>query len=309
MSSTARDIVKALGGDWCGQSGVAPGPGHSKRDRSMWVIDRADGDGVIVGSFSNDTWEACRDYLVALSLLPERERSPTPLSAADRDKLRRAREERQAERARQDAARTAEAAALWDACRPAAGSLVDRYLAVHRDGLERPSSAPVRFHPACPIGDQGRAMPAMVSAVQDGGGAITAVHKTYLTPDGANARRRDGSKVKLSLGPLRDGAVRLQPAGPVLGLAEGVETALAAAALFNVPAWTVLARRAHKVKLPPVVKEVVVFGDNERDGQASATKAADHFQGLGLTVRLRFPPAGDGDFDDLRRRLRREGRL
>ena len=304
----ARSITKAMGGDWCGGTGLMPGPGHSKRDRSMWIRDRDDGLGVLVGSFAGDGWQVCRDYLVSLRLLPERERSPAPLSAADRDRLRKAREERQREQARLDAERTAEAAALWNACRPAAGTLVDRYLSVHREGLERPPSAQIRFHPACPIGDQGRTMPAMICAVQDGGGAITAIHKSYLSTDGANARRRAGSKIKLSLGPLRAGAVRLQPAGAVLGLAEGVETALSASALFGVPTWAVLARRFHAVALPECVKEVWIFSDNGRDGTASGERGAAHFQEAGYFVRLKRPPEQDGDFDDLRRRLRREGR-
>ena len=36
---TAREIVAALDGDWHGHYGMVPAPGHSKRDRSVKVMD------------------------------------------------------------------------------------------------------------------------------------------------------------------------------------------------------------------------------------------------------------------------------
>ena len=68
---------------------------------------------------------------------------------------------------------------------------------------------------------------------------------------------------KLSLGAMRDGAGCLGPAGPVLGIAEGVETGLSAMQLFEVPVWCSLsAMRLDRPWLPPESREIHVFGDN-----------------------------------------------
>ena len=40
-------------------------------------------------------------------------------------------------------------------------------------------------------------------------GTVQAVHVIRLTPDAQNAKRRDGSKIKLSYGPLAGAMVRL----------------------------------------------------------------------------------------------------
>ena len=50
----------------------------------------------------------------------------------------------------------------------------------------------------------------------------------------------------------------------MLGIAEGVETALAASIMFNVPVWAALNANRLKVWEPAEgVSEVVVFGDND----------------------------------------------
>ena len=72
----------------------------------------------------------------------------------------------------------------------------------------------------------------MVAAVQAPDRTIAAIHRTYLLPGGTG--KAQVSKPKMALGPLGSGAVRLAKAGPVLGLGEGIETALSAMQLFGV---------------------------------------------------------------------------
>jgi hypothetical protein len=69
-------IAKALGGEVSGRQILAPGPGHSPRDRSLSVrVDPNAPDGVLVHSFAADDWRACRDHVKArLGIEPERER-------------------------------------------------------------------------------------------------------------------------------------------------------------------------------------------------------------------------------------------
>ena len=133
---------------------------------------------------------------------------------------------------------------LWSEARPAVGSLVETYLserglvaasAIRRGALDR-----LRFHPEAPWGvHNGRRVtrPAMVTRVLTHLGATGGVHLTYLTPDGT---RKTGLRpAKRMFGPqARDG----RPGGVILSdivgrdraiVAEGIETALSAAALID----------------------------------------------------------------------------
>ena len=61
---SARDIARALGGEARGRNVLAPGPGHSPRDRSLSVtVDDTAPDGFVVNSFAGDDPLACRDYV------------------------------------------------------------------------------------------------------------------------------------------------------------------------------------------------------------------------------------------------------
>lgn len=162
--------------------------------------------------------------------------------------------------------------ALWQASkRVERGDAVSRYLAA-RVGLVsvpdclrtvdrlRYSDTPPSYHPG---------MLAKVVA-PDGHGAN--IHRTYLTADGRKAAVE--APRRLMPGPLPDGsAVRLFPPGPILGIAEGIETAFAAASLFGIPVWAALnATMLAKWEPPPGTDEVVIFGD--ADAQFAGQHAA-----------------------------------
>ena len=94
----------------------------------------------------------------------------------------------------------------------------------------------VRFHPALGYWQHnghdeaeliGR-FPAMVALVTDSDGMPVTVHRTYLTADGRKAPVAEPKKLMGYPGHrLVGGAIRLAAPGPVLGVAEGIETALA----------------------------------------------------------------------------------
>ena len=59
-----QTVARALGGEINGGQVLAPGPGHSTKDRSLSVmIDANAPDGFVVHSFSEDDPIACRDYV------------------------------------------------------------------------------------------------------------------------------------------------------------------------------------------------------------------------------------------------------
>ena len=112
----------------------------------------------------------------------------------------------------------------------------------------------------------------MVAAVQLPRGEIAAIHRTFLTSDWR--RKASVSNVKMALGALGAGAVRLAAASEEVGIAEGVESGLSAMQLFDVPVWCALgSERLHKIELPPEVRRVVIFGDNGPAGHKAAMRA------------------------------------
>src|SRR3954454_10415548 len=59
-----KHVAAVLGGNAYGNQVRAPGPGHSRDDRSMSVqIDSRAPDGFVAHSFAGDPWEQCRDYV------------------------------------------------------------------------------------------------------------------------------------------------------------------------------------------------------------------------------------------------------
>jgi putative DNA primase/helicase len=66
-----RSLAHALGGEVAGRDQVlAPGPGHSPKDRSLSVR-LTDGDDFVVHSFAGDDPLVCKDYIRRKLGLPE----------------------------------------------------------------------------------------------------------------------------------------------------------------------------------------------------------------------------------------------
>jgi len=71
--SAAEAITRAYNGEWHGDYGAIPTPGHSKRDRGTTVRDGEDGD-VLFNSFNGGDWRALKDECRERGFLPERGR-------------------------------------------------------------------------------------------------------------------------------------------------------------------------------------------------------------------------------------------
>ena len=186
-----------------------------------------------------------------------------------------------------------------------------RYLR-DRCGLDAVPST-LRFVPDERYAETGRRPsfhPAMVAKVDPSdeaaaAGERAAIHRTYLSPMGGKAEV--GSPRKM-LGTMPTGAaVRLAPARDVLGIAEGIETALSASALFNVPCWAALTAGLLETWWPPVgVRTVFVFGDNDASftGQAAAFKLAQRLKAKGMDTIVEIAPVVGRDWNDVHRRER-----
>ena len=61
-----HSIARALDGTVSGNQVLAPGPNHSRQDRSMVVwLDPSSPGGFRCHSFAGDDWRECRDYVRA----------------------------------------------------------------------------------------------------------------------------------------------------------------------------------------------------------------------------------------------------
>jgi putative DNA primase/helicase len=190
--------------------------------------------------------------------------------------------------------------AVWTAtAKSAPGDLVHRYLA-ERGISEVPDA--IRF--AAKLNDgEGGVRPAMVALVSGPDGKPATLHRTFLKPDGSG-KAEMGAPRKLMPGPVPDGsAIRLGPVKPNLGIAEGIETALAASALFELPVWAVINTALMKSWQPPEgVEDVCIFADFDAGfaGQAAAYALAHRLTGK-VDVSVKLPPA-IGDWNDVLRK-------
>lgn len=179
------------------------------------------------------------------------------------------------------------------------GDAVDRYLAARGiDMAAYPDT--LGTADALPY-DKTASHPAMVAVITGPDGQNVSLHRTFL----AGAVKLDAADCrKVMPGRLPKGcAVRLSPLGSqddVLGIAEGIETALSASALFGIPVWAVLNTSMMRSWVPPQqIREVVIFADNDTNGAGQA--AADALrQALAKThtVSVQLPPTVGTDWND-----------
>jgi len=126
--------------------------------------------------------------------------------------------------------------------------------------------------------NQGR-YPGLVGMLTDSQGQAVTLHRIYLTQDGRKAPVAYPKKTMPypSDRNLTGAAVRLGPVADLLGISEGIETALAVTQATGMVCWaTTSAILLAKIVLPAEVKRVVVWGDNdttkERAGQNAALR-------------------------------------
>ena len=201
--------------------------------------------------------------------------------------------------------RRALALRIWQAAAPAIGSPVMRYLAGR--GLSLPGGAPIRFDSAAKH-PSGRRVGCMLALLADAAGEPRAIHRTFLAPGGEGKAAFEPQR--MTLGPVAGTAVRLFPVAERLAVAEGIETALAAAMLLRLPAWAAVSagNLGDALALPAEVQEVVIAADNDAPGRAAAEKAARRWKAEGRRVRIALPQREGADFNDvLMERRRNDG--
>ena len=215
-----RDIAHALGGEIRGAEVLCPGPGHSKRDRSMSVrISATAPDGFICHSFAGDSWRDCQSHVRrALGIAPDigrrDDRRPAPNIAkhADADG--------------HNDGRTRGALALWQESSPEFSRAACAYFERERRlSLPDDRGEVIRWNDRlhCIIG-----LFRNLHTYEP-----QAVTRIFIDADGRKLERK-------FLSPTRDAAIMLDAPEDVtygLHVAEGLETALAARQMGFRPCW------------------------------------------------------------------------
>jgi hypothetical protein len=189
-----RLIARVLGGEIVGRQLIAPGPGHSPRDRSLAIRPSAQSPlGFITHSYAGDDWRTCRDYVLAKLGLPQ--------SDAGRD-IKSSQRVLQRDCAPDDHERRQhkKAAWLWSRRRPIAGTIAERYLrnARHYNGPLPPTlaflpSSKSEHHPAmiAAFGIPDEPEPRILGEPR----GVDAVHLTLLRTDGGGKANSNPNKL------------------------------------------------------------------------------------------------------------------
>jgi len=286
LDRRAREIVESLEGHWGRGKGMCVCPAHDDRKPSLSVtLGRT---AILFHCFAGCSNE---DVIAALGRRGVRARELFYGGGAPLEKtpVRDDGPDRNARR-------------VWVVSAPLQGSLAERYLsgrAIHQFSPE------LRFDNQTPLGprDRVRFLPAMIAAVRTDLGVI-AIHRSFLDPHGNGLAAFD--QPRRALGSLGTGAVRLAPPrNGVLGLAEGIETALSAMQLFDVPCWATLGNeRFGLVTIPEGVQELLLFLDHDAGGDLAESRAREaYFQDHRRLVSHR-PETRGFDWNDVLQRRR-----
>lgn len=174
----------------------------------------------------------------------------------------------------------------------------------------------LRAHPSLEYWDGTRSLghyPAMVALFHGAAGDPVTLHVTYLRADGTVKAPIPSPKKILGVpkqGATKGGAIRLYEAlGDVLGVAEGIETALSLHLISKVPTWaSFCADNLERMRLPEGLRQLKIGVDVDPSGkgQAVAQALARRIKRWSprTDVRLVIPDLdGPGDLnDELRRR-------
>jgi putative DNA primase/helicase len=141
----------------------------------------------------------------------------------------------------------------------------------------------------------------MVAPITSRTGEAVALHRTYLTKDGKKADVPTVKKLTSASASLSGGSIKLfEPVNGILGVAEGIETALAASLGSKLPTQAAYsASGLVSFMWPSSVRHLVVFADHDVAGIEAAEKLSQRALIRGLSVKVLTPTTRGSDWLDV----------
>ena len=193
--------------------------------------------------------------------------------------------------------------AMWRAARPLNGMCPASKFLISRGLSFDVYPSQLRFMPGMTYTHEDKSKtkhPAMLALFVAPDMSASTVHITYLDDYGRKAvvpKPRKLAPCPIPAG----GAVRLSQSADHMGIAEGIETALAAHKLFGIPVWSALsANGLMKWQPPKTARRISIFGDTDASyaGQHKAYALACRLKTEGYDVDVCFPELKDTDWND-----------
>ena len=187
--------------------------------------------------------------------------------------------------------------AIWKQTPALRGTAGESYLLLRHCAIP-PAEGDLRFHAALFCPEVGAELPALVARVTTViGNKAIGVHRIWFRPGEAKAVK------KMRLGSSSDPVcIRLWPDSEValgLGIAEGIETALAAAHWFK-PVWsTIDVAQMKRFPIVPGVESLTVWSDHDKAGIDAARAVGNRYRQGGRNVELLRPKRAGEDFNDV----------
>jgi hypothetical protein len=272
--TSARAIVKSLGGMWQGSYGVALCPAHPDKKPSLKIRnDPNKRDGLDLICFAGCSWQDVKTELVRQGLIEAwSAKTSSPVRKAPPTKPKHSKPLLSPEQRTQIALR------MWSKSVPLKDTLGWKYFCERRQlhvGLLDDLGHVLRWH------DGEHAVVALMTDPVTN--APTGVHRTFLNSDGTKRERK-------MLGPR--GVIRLSPDEDVtegLGITEGVEDGLAVLLSGWAPVWATSCAGA--IETFPVlsgIEALTIFADNGASGMNAATACADRWEAAGRDVTIQY---------------------
>jgi hypothetical protein len=144
----------------------------------------------------------------------------------------------------------------------------------------------------------------MLGAVTDKDDKLVALHRTFITNEGRKAPVENPKKLTRASATIAGASIKLRPPEVIegkltVGVAEGIETALACWLGSQVPTWSCVSANGIKTfNWPPTLERLVIFADNDLSGvgQAAANELAARATAAGLEVRILVPTTAGADW-------------